>query len=50
MEATSNGTADEVDVDALVQRTFLIPGDKKDSNLEWIRDMLTERATDPEES
>jgi len=48
MEATSNGTADEVDVDALVQRTFLIPGDKKDSNLEWIRDMLTERATDPE--
>ena len=41
-------SGEPVDMDAIVRRTFLTPGDSKDSNLEWTRDMLTERAPDRE--
>jgi WD40 repeat protein len=48
MAAATNANAKQENLDGLVRRTFLVSGDKKDSNLEWVRDMLTERAPDRE--
>jgi hypothetical protein len=48
MAAAQELEAAQADFEGLVRRTFLTSGNKKDSNLEWVRDMLTERAPDRE--
>src|SRR5258707_7382534 len=48
MAAAQDSTAARKDLDGLVRRFFVVSGDNKDSNLQWVRDMLTERAPDRE--
>jgi WD40 repeat protein len=47
LAAASNGGA-QAHVESLVREIFLGSGDKKDPNLEWVRDMLTNGAPDRE--
>jgi hypothetical protein len=48
MAAAQETRAAQNDLEGLVRRTFLVSGDNKDSNLEWVRHMLTDRAPDRE--
>jgi WD40 repeat protein len=48
MAVTQENGAAWTDLEPLVRRVFVVSGEMKDSNLEWVRDMLTERAPDRE--